>query len=154
MIKTNIHLTFQKSSLQNCYESIDDWEKTLMNIRKALDSILLPICGILGMLANIIVMVTLVRITRKKNLHGNHKNFDRLVIFLSLIDFWLIFFYVVDALIQVDLMTEPQFYQVRRPERQGGIFYFDLHLCFLRIFATFSIFRSYSHIFGIQQKQY
>ena len=89
-----------------------------MNIRLVLDSVLLPVCGILGMVANIIVMVTLVRITRKKESHGNQKNFDRLVIFLSLIDLWLILFYVVDALIQIDLMTEPQFYQVRRPDCQ------------------------------------
>ena len=83
-----------------------------MKIRFALDSVLLPACGILGMLANIIVIVTLVRVTRKKGSHGNHKNFDRLVIFLTLIDFWLIFFYVVDALIQIDIYTEPRFYQV------------------------------------------
>ena len=120
MFQTIIYLTFQKPSILNCYESVEEWDETIMDIRFALDSVLLPICGFLGMFANIIVMVTLVRITRKKDLHGNHKNFDRLVIFLSLIDFWLIFFYVVDALIQVDLMTEPQFYQVRRPERQGG----------------------------------
>ena len=98
--------------MPNCYESVDEWDKTLMNIRFALDSVLLPVCGILGMLSNIIVIVTLIRITRKKSSHENHKNFDRLIIFLSLIDFWLIFFYVVDALIQIDIMTEPQFYQV------------------------------------------
>ena len=108
-----------------------------MNIRLALDSVLLPMCGLLGMLANIIVMVTLVRITRKKESHGNQKNFDRLVIFLSLIDFWLIFFYVVDALIQIDLMTEPQFYQVRLPDCQKREPYFQTSLItiwFLYIF--------------------
>ena len=105
---------FQNQFLPNCYESVEEWDKTLMYIRFCLDSVLLPGIGIHGMLANIIVIVTLIRITRKKSSHGNHKNFDRLIILLSLIDFWLIFFYVVDALIQIDIMTEPQFYQVNR----------------------------------------
>ena len=74
----------------------------------------MPIFGILGLLANIIVVFALVRITGNKSLKGNHKNFDRMVISLSIIDSLLLVVYVVDALIQVDLMHEPQWYQVTK----------------------------------------
>ena len=84
----------------------------LFNIRFALESVTLNIFGFLGLLANVIVIFALVRITINKRLHGNHKNFDRLVICLSAIDILLIVFYVVDALVQIDLLSEPKWYQV------------------------------------------
>ena len=98
----------------NCYETFHEWDETLENARFAIESVTLPIFGILGFLANIIVVFALFRITGKTNLKGNHKNFDRMVISLCFIDSLLLVVYVVDALIQVDLMHEPQWYQVTK----------------------------------------
>ena len=114
MVSNQICYPFQKTTLSRCFESSDEWEQILDNVRFAIESVTLPTVGFLGMLANLIVVFVLVRITIKKCQHGKHKSFDRMVICLSSIDFLLIIFYVVDALVQIDILHEPQWYQVRR----------------------------------------
>ena len=113
----------------SCYESFDKWDETLANARFAIESVSLPTFGILGLLANAIVIFALFRIAARKDLQGNQKNFDRMVISLSFIDSLLILIYIVDALIQIDIYHEPQWYQVIN-EKIEVIFaenYFYLH---------------------------
>ena len=96
----------------SCYESFDKWEEIVENSRFAIESVSLPTLGILGFLSNAIVIFVLFRIVARKDLQGNQKNFDKLVICLSFIDSFLIVIYIVDALIQIDILHEPQWYQV------------------------------------------
>ena len=103
----------------SCYESFDKWDETLENARFAIESVSLPTFGILGLLANAIVIFVLFRIAARKDLQGNQKNFDKLLICLSFLDSFLIVIYIVDALIQIDILHEPQWYQVIN-EAVGG----------------------------------
>ena len=96
----------------SCYESFDKWEEIVENARFAIESVSLPTLGTLGLLANAIVIFVLFRIVARKDVQGNQKNFDKLVICLSFIDSFLIVIYIVDALIQIDILHEPQWYQV------------------------------------------
>ena len=103
----------------SCYESFDKWEEIVENARFAIESVSLPTLGILGLLANAIVIFVLFRVVARKDLQGNQKNFDKLLICLSFIDSFLIVIYIVDALIQIDILHEPQWYQVIN-EAVGG----------------------------------
>jgi len=86
---------------------------TLESIRFAIESVTLPSCGILGLLGNILVIAVLIRLTTRVNENKNRKNFDRMLISLCILDLLLLIIYITDAVIQVDLMHEPQWYQVR-----------------------------------------
>lgn len=86
---------------------------TLESIRFAIESVTLPSCGLLGLLGNVLVIAVLIRLTTRRNENRNRKNFDRMLISLSIFDSLLLITYITDAIIQADLMYEPHWYQVR-----------------------------------------
>ena len=96
----------------SCYENIDEWDSKIMSVRFGVESVTLPVLGLLGILGNFMVIAILIQLTRRKNGNHNNRKFDRILISLSIADSLLLVMYVVDALVQVDLYTEPQWYQV------------------------------------------
>ena len=100
------------SAIATCYENIDKWDSKIMSVRFGVESVTLPVLGFLGILGNFMVIAILIQLTRRKNGNHNNRKFDRILISLSIADSFLLVMYVVDALVQVDLYTEPQWYQV------------------------------------------
>ena len=90
-----------------------EWYPKVMSVRFGIESVTLPVIGFLGIFGNLIVIAVLIRLTTSKKENQNEKKFDRMLISLSMADLLLLIMYVVDALVQVDLYNEPQWYQVR-----------------------------------------
>ena len=69
--------------------------------------------GILGLLGNVLNIIVLIKLTSNQKENKNRKNFDRILISLSITDSLLLFMYITDALIQAqESHDEPQWYQV------------------------------------------
>ena len=84
-----------------------------MSVRFGIDSVLLPVIGFPGILGNLMLIAVLIKLTNSKKENQKNKKFDRMLISLSIADFLLLTMYVFDALVQVNLYNEPQWYQVR-----------------------------------------
>ena len=98
--------------LSDCYELRKEWDKTLQNIRFAVESVTLQIFSYLGILGNTLVVAILIRLIKDPTENKNHKPFDRILIALAVFDTLLLVMYLVDAIVQVDILTEPQWYKV------------------------------------------
>ena len=95
-----------------CYENATIWLEALDNIRFAIETIALPSVGSLGVMGNILVIITLIKLTNSKKENKNQINFDRLLIFLSIADSLFLIMHIIDAVIQAQDLPEPGWYQV------------------------------------------
>ena len=95
-----------------CYENATIWLEALDNIRFAIETVALPSVGILGIMGNTLIIITLIKLTKSKKENKNQTNFDRLLIFLSVADSLVLVMHIIDAIIQAQYGPEPIWYQV------------------------------------------
>ena len=76
-------------------------------MRFVIESVTLPTVGVLGVLGNVLVIIILIKLTTNRKEQKNRKNFDRLLISLSIADSLLLIMYITDAIIQAKLPNEP-----------------------------------------------
>ena len=90
-----------------CYEPQSEWYNTLDYVRFAIETVTLPTVGFLGILGNVLVILVLIKLTTNRKKEKNRKNFDRLLISLSIADSLLLIVYISDAIIQGKWPNEP-----------------------------------------------
>lgn len=98
--------------MSDCYELRTEWEETLKNVRFGLESITLQMFSYFGIFGNILVIAILIQLIKDPTENRNHKPFDRILIALAVFDSLLLIIYVVDAIIQIDILSEPWWYEV------------------------------------------
>ena len=98
--------------MSDCYELRAEWEETIEHMRFGLESITLQIFSYFGIFGNILVIAILVQLIKDPTENRNHKPFDRILIALAVFDSLLLIIYVVDAIIQIDILSEPWWYEV------------------------------------------
>ena len=58
------------------------------------------------------MIAILIQLIKDPTENRNHKPFDRILIALAVFDSLLLIIYVVDAIIQIDILSEPWWYEV------------------------------------------
>ena len=116
---------------KNCFELIindDDgagnhsksWIQIVDVSRFWIEGVTIPIVAITGLICNTIVFVVLFSLIRISD-HGSQRNFDIILLALTIIDILLLIMYMTDSILQnvyienfsEETFTEPRWYQVR-----------------------------------------
>ena len=98
--------------VSDCYELRTEWAETIEHVRFGLESITLQMFSYFGIFGNILVIAILIQLIKDPTENRNHKPFDRILIALAVFDSLLLIIYVVDAIIQIDILSEPWWYEV------------------------------------------
>lgn len=116
---------------KNCFELItndnDDgknhsksWIQVIDVSRFWIEGVTMPIVAITGLICNTIVFVVLFSLIRISD-RGSQRNFDIILLALTIIDILLLIMYMTDSILQnvyienfsEETFTEPRWYQVR-----------------------------------------